>query len=461
MKKQLKSAGLVVPFAALVSASLAQAQAPTTEELDQRIRILERQLELQKEEAETRSKESSSASASDKGFSLKNAKGDYEIRFGALVQADARGYASEVAPGAGPVDTFLFRRIEPTIQGSLGKLIGFRITPNFAPSSVTTSDIYADLKFHPTAALRVGKFKQPVGLENLQGSHALTFAERGLTINLVPNRDIGLQLSGEVAGGTTVYALGVFNGAADGADAASPDANDAKEVAARLFSEPFKNSPGLLQGLGFGVGATYGDKDFNPSGNAAEALPTYKSPGQLNIFTYDAAGVTASGTHQRLAPQLFYYHDSLGLLAEYVRSEQELTRAGNRQDLGNDAWEVTASVVLTGEDASYKGVKPAAPFTVGGPGWGAVELGLRYGVLDIDDTAFADATGTAAGSTRFADPAKQVSEAAAAGVAINWYLTQQAKLAVNYEHTRFDGGAAAGRDRSDEDIVIGRLSLNY
>jgi len=478
MKKGVWQAA-AAPLALVLGTTTVQAAA-TVEELDQRIRVLERQLELQKEDAENKAKDAAVVSASDKGFGFKNAKGDYEIRFGALIQADARWYASEVQPGAGPVDTFVFRRVEPTIQGSLGKLVGFRYTPAFGSgTSFDTTDIYADLKFHPAASVRAGKFKLPVGLENLQSSGALTFAERGLPINLVPNRDQGVQLFGEFAGGTTSYALGVFNGSSDRADAPAADTNDAKEYAARIFSEPFKNDPGFFQGLGVGIAGTYADEDFNPTGNSATALGNARSPGQLAIFAYEGATTTtpalpaaaASGEHIRIAPQARFYRNNFGALAEYVTNKQELTRGANTRDLEHDAWQLQLNYVLTGEDAGYKGIKPKTPFKVGEAGWGAFELALRYGQLDFDDDAFVGTSTIAAGGSaatpplRLADPTKQVSEARAAGLALNWYLTSNAKLALNYEHTRYEGGgggsSAAPADRPDEDVVIGRLQLNY
>ena len=59
--------------------------------------------------------------------------------------------------------------------------------------------------------------------------------------------------------------------------------------------------------------------------------------------------------------------------------------------------------MLTGEDASFRGVvKPDVPFALDG-GWGAFEVTARYGELDVDDAAF----------PVFADPANAASEAAA------------------------------------------------
>ena len=47
-----------------------------------------------------------------------------------------------------------------------------------------------------------------------------------------------------------------------------------------------------------------------------------------------------------------------------------------------------ASYVLTGEDASFDGVKPAHPFDPKSDNWGAFELVGRMSRLDVDSNAF-------------------------------------------------------------------------
>ena len=47
------------------------------------------------------------------------------------------------------------------------------------------------------------------------------------------------------------------------------------------------------------------------------------------------------------------------------------------------------------------------------------------------------------------------------GVGLNWYLSRNLKWQVNYERTSFDGGAAAGADRDDEQAVLTRLQVLF
>lgn len=418
---------------------------PGLADLDQRLRILERKLELQQEEQTAKAKEAPVIAVNDKGASFKSANGDYEVKIRGLLQGDGRFFI-DGAP-AGTNDTFLLRTARPTIEGSLGKLVGFRFTPEFAGDSASIVDAYADLRFDPAYTVRLGKFTSPVGLERLQSSSALSDIERALPSELAPNRDIGVQLQGELAQGRVGYAIGVFNGTVDGRDAVTTNPDNEFEYAGRIFFEPFKNDANAWSGLGFGLGASVGDKQ----GSGANFLPRYRTPGQVQFFNYRAAAL-ADGRNTRFSPQGYYYRNAFGLLAEYIVSKQEVSLGAAHEELSNSAWQATASYVLTGEDASYRGVvKPAHPFNPGAGGWGAFEVVGRYGVLEIDDDAY----------PVFADAAVSSNQATSWTLGLNWYLNSNLKLVLNYLQTRLDGGAAAGADREDEKAVFTRLQVAF
>ncbi|TAJ55703.1 MAG: porin [Nevskiaceae bacterium] len=437
-------------------------------ELEQRLLVLERKLEIQQEEAAAKAKEAPSVTAGDKGFSIKNAKGDAEIRFNAVGQVDGRYFLDD--DGAFR-DGFVTRRLRPTIQGSVGKLVGFRFTPEFAGStgtgdSASIVDAYFDLRFDKAASLRVGKQKGPIGLERLQSGGAISFIERSFPTELAPNRDLGVALFGELANSTVSYTLGIYNGTADGRDVSTAD-DGLKEVAGRLFFEPFKNDYSAFKGLGFGIAGSTGAKDGGGNNN----LPRYRTSGQNQFFAYDGGAaatatapatpaVIADGRHSRYSPQGYFYYNNLGLLAEYIVSDQKLARGGLSQNLKNDAYQFTVSYVLTGEDASYRGVKPSAPYAIGAEGWGALELVARASSLSIDDDAFLGTT-TGATASRLANPNSNARQADSYGIGLNWYLNSNAKLTADYNETRFEGGAAAGADRADEKALFTRLTIQY
>ncbi len=432
------------------AAAAASEGAASLGDLDQRLRVLERRLELKQEEQAAKAKETPSVAVNDKGVALKSASGDYEFKLRALVQGDARFFLDD--DSAPQNDGFLFRRIRPTLEGSLGKRVGFRLTPEFAGDSASIVDAYVDVKLNPAFTLRAGKVKGPIGLERLQSGGGIALIERSFATELAPNRELGVQAQGELAQGRFSYVAGVYNGAPDGRDGASANPDNEFEYAGRVFFEPFKNTPSTWSGLGFGVAGSVGDK----YGAGNNFLPRYRTQGQAQFFNYRST-VAADGEHRRLSPQGYLYRGRFGLLAEYIVSQQELrilggTGAGTRADLENTAWQATASYVLTGEDASYRGVaKPSSPFSPGKGGWGAWELVGRYGELEVDDAAF----------PLFADTAVAARRAKAWTLGVNWYLTSNLKLVVNYLDTRFEGGAAGGADREDEKAVFSRLQVAF
>src|SRR5437868_3788677 len=115
-------------------------------------------------------------------------------------------------------------------------------------------DGFLNVHYLPEFQVQIGKFKPAVGLERLQSGANLLFVERGYPTQLVPNRDVGLQLHGELFSSSLYYQAGIFNGVQDAASGDSDVAtDDHKDVAARLFLEPFKHTEiASLKGLGVG-----------------------------------------------------------------------------------------------------------------------------------------------------------------------------------------------------------------
>ena len=464
----------LLPFAGVAfaqSAPTGDSNAELKREIDdqkQRLAVLERKLEINDEAAKAAATTAPKVTASASRFQIGSADGANFIRLRGVLFVDGRTFGGDSAPET--ADTFLLRSVRPTIEGTFGNIFEYRFTPDFGSGKTVIVDAYAAARFNPGFIVTAGKFKPPVGLERLQAEGDVRFIERALPTALVPNRDIGLQLSGEFGGGVVSYQVGYFNGVTDGnsSDALpTPDveSDTGGDYAARLFFQPFVNSDNFnLRGLGIGVGSTWQDV---PGSAASTYLAAYRSPGQISVFSYranTATGVTpnnatyANGERLRLAPQLYYYRGSFGLLGEYTTVKQDVSRVvgavTHANTLTNKAWQAQFSWFVTGEEESYKGVTPANPYQVGKPGWGAFELVARVQALDIDDAAF---TG---GAASYANPATAVSKATAYGVGVNWYPWTTVRLSLDYERTRFDGGATAG-DRPDEPALLSRFAINF
>jgi phosphate-selective porin OprO/OprP len=257
---------LLLPYA---QQTAAQEAAPTDaaalqqrlDEQEQRLRILERRLELADDAAAATAASAAQVRASATRFSLQSADGANAIRLRGVLHFDGRHFGGDSLPGT--ADTWILRRVRPTVEGTFGNIFDFKFTPDFAGGRTIILDSYVTARFKPWAAIQAGKFKVPVGLERLQSASDIRFIERAFPTSLVPNRDLGVQITGDIAGGVVNYSLGYFNGVTDGASSdngtpADAETDTAGDWAARVFFQPFLNSDSFgLRGLGFGIAGTY------------------------------------------------------------------------------------------------------------------------------------------------------------------------------------------------------------
>ena len=419
------------------------------DQLDQEIRVLQRLREIAADSAAAAAKDRQSATANAKdGFSIKSADGKYSLRFRGYIQSDGRFFPNSEAVPA--VDNLLIRRARPIIEAAVGRYFEFRLMPDFGGTAPAIFDAYWDGKFAPEFTVRAGKFKPPIGLERLQSATDVMFAERGLPTNLVPSRDIGLQIAGDISEGLFAYQVGVFNGVADLANGGD-DLSNAKDFAARVFVQPFKS--GSFRPLGVGIAASTG---FERGSITSVGLPSYRTPGQQTVFRYNSSTTTpannvyADGKRTRIAPQGYYYTGPFGVLGEYVISRNEVNRAGAVAELEHTAWQASGSFFLTGEKNAFRSPMPKRPFDLKEGGFGAIELVARYGELILDEASF----------PTYATITSSAQKAKAAGVGINWHFTRAVKVSLDYERTTFTGGAATG-DREPENAVIGRFQTSF
>ncbi len=445
--------------------------APTVQELEQKILIAERKRELDAEAAEARARAQPQLSIGEQGVSFRSADTNFTLRLRGLVQLDSRTFFKDDEFNEGN-DTFLLRRARPIIEGTVFRDFNYRLQPDFGGSSPQIFDASLTYRLRPELSFTAGKFKGPVGLEQLYPVPALSFNERGLVSSLVPSRNIGVAVSGELAGGRVEYAAGVFNVAGDGRNPDNVDFGDDKEYAGRLFFRPFLPAENKwLKDLGFGVGGSYSQISSNAVGLPATRggrLPGYTTPAGQQFFAYNplAGPVVGDGSFWRVSPQLEYRVGPFGLLGEYAISRHAVYNSTTFRsaDLEHHAWQVAAQWVLTGERASFTGITPSRPFSLSGGGWGAWQLVGRYGQLDIDDGAFQG----------FANPATSASQATSWSVGVNWWLNRNVRLLTSFTHSSFEGGGAPASvldpstflppstvTRRDENALMTRIQLGF
>ena len=251
--------------------------------------------------------------------------------------------------------------VRPTIEAPSPRSTT-SVLPDFGQGRTVIQDAYVNARFKPGAQVQLGKFKAPIGLERLQSANDMRWVQRGFPTSLVTNRDIGLQLAGDLAGGRFSYQAAYLNGSNDGSSSETftdLDINDDKEYALRLFTHPFAESDSFaLRGLGFGSQAPH-----RPGGNATQALcRSSGSPASRRSFAsadgHDGTGIppspTASASASRRSSTL---RGALGVLGEYTEV-RKTCRARSRRLREATATRTPGSSrprTSYGEEASFRG----------------------------------------------------------------------------------------------------------
>lgn len=426
------------------------------QELEQRVKLLERNAELNQEAATDQAQAAPTVSVGADGLEVRSADTNFVFALHGLLQVDSRTFFDD--GGIAGNDGFLLRRARPIFSGTIYRDFDFNFSPDFGGPTVQIFDAYLHYRYQPWLQARIGKFKTPIGLEYLQPDPVTAFNERALPSGLVSGRDVGFQLGGEVNGGTLSYAVGIFNGLGDGRNSGNMDFDDSKEFAGRLFTLPFlQGEVAGLRGLGLGVGGSW--TDYSPA--SATGLPEghgYNTVGQQQFFAYNTTTV-ADGAHWRVAPQGYYYFGPFSLLGEYTLSALKVRQTVapfQSALLRHTGWQVTVGWVLTGEAATFNGVTPRRAFDPRHGNWGAFQIVGRYGELNLDEAAF----------PIYADPAAAARSAQVWTVGLNWYPNKNLTVKTSYARTTFDGGGTgatplAAITRQPEQVFFTRAQLSF
>jgi phosphate-selective porin OprO/OprP len=451
------------------NAKLAQQQATARQvsELDQQVRTIDRKQEIAEQASSEKAKTAPKIEAGPNGFLLSSADGDYKLRVGGYIQADGRYFTTKTR---GNGSTFIIRRVRPILEGTIAKYYDFKFMADFGQGSTTLQDAYIGTNFFKGFRTRTGQFKEPVSLERLQDDRYLTFAERALPVNIVPDRDLGMMFWGDLLGDRLTYQLGVFNGVPDNVATANFDMNNSKDFAGRFLAHPFHGSRlEALDQFGLGLSGTYGDERTSGVGAASitggNVLTNYRTAGQTTFFTW-AAGTVAAGYRYRIAPQANWLYGPWAVQGEWVQETQNLGHTGftavtvgkkseltqPTRPISNQSWQTSIGYMLTGEDNSFTGIKPRHPFDPFKGTWGAFQLAARADQLLVDRQAFTQG---------FASKSTSAREAFEWGAGLNWYLNQNVILYTDYFNTNFIGGNVGGSNKTLESVFYNELEVIF
>jgi phosphate-selective porin OprO and OprP len=105
-------------------------------------------------------------------------------------------------------DQFELRRARLGVKGKFANDFKYEVVGNL-PGTATIDVAFLDWAKYDAVQLRVGKFKQPFGLEQLTSSNNIALMERSYVDQTVPGKKLGVQIMGSPKAGLT-YALSTF-----------------------------------------------------------------------------------------------------------------------------------------------------------------------------------------------------------------------------------------------------------
>jgi len=439
------------------------------------------------------------------GFRLRSASESLELKIGASAHLDGRFYeGSSVAP-----HSFDIRRARIDLQAKLFERLGIRIQAALEDNPYIRNAM-VDLRLWDFLILRVGQMKVPFSSSWLAFDSQVDFLERGAAEPIYPFFDRGAMLWGKLLGERVQYAFGVFAGVGVDIDATKGDIDGQKDIAWRLFLQPFRATPlKLLEGLYLVGNGTWGlgsaaVRRFDTKGMSAA---TYES----QVFrwrTEQILGTNGRNSDQiaalvdsrtRLGAELHFLKGPFTLSAEWtsvdygpvqifhdfyqgskrLKRDPVLEREGRIQNIS-----AFLSLFLTGEEKhldlhGWKQPVPKRPLTLKEHGPGAFELLARFSATFADQALFESQKVAGYAAADFTDPnAKLAGAAVGEGASVtaavlegaptlyevtvgaNWTMNYHLRLMLNYTYLYApDYDATSGTSRHG--IVSGGNSDLY
>lgn len=384
-----------------------------------------------------------------RGFAIETPDENFKLRLSGRLHTDFKAYESS-NPGD---STFYVRRARLCMQGTLYKYFDFKVESEFGKgTSGRLTDGYLNVRYFPQLQLKMGQYKQPFSLEELTSNNWIDFVERSLANNLVPARDVGVMLHGDIFKGIINYGIGIANGYRVNQ---SQDTDDHKDVVGRVVFSPFiRFNNLLLKSLHVGGSFTYGEQESNSDEwwNEGE----FKTAAGTRFLEFND-DVLHDGARSRYGTELSWFLGPFSLKGEWMTLRMDdLWSEGQKEDFRADAGYVSLSYFLTGEQQPFKKgvigrVIPKKNFDPDKKTWGAWQLVARYGFFDAERDIL---------KKGFADPTRYTDRAEAFTLGINWYLNDMVRMMFNYVRTEFDEDILYRNEYIDnEDVFLGRFQL--
>jgi len=364
-----------------------------------------------------------------KGLGIKTADSQFKFGFSGRLHADATYHnnSDSLQKGGNPIkanDGTEIRRARIAFKGTMYNDFNFFTEVDFADNEVSMKDLFLNYSGWDFAQITVGQQKQNISMELQESTNDIMFTERSLinTLTATPfDRAIGLNFKKSDKNWSAqagVYGDSIEANKSNGASATTT-AGEGFGTSTRVTFAPINTPNEVVHIGGFaGYRTTSGNNQFNNVGTAFVHETTHMS----NLKLTDTGTIKQVENVTMFGLELAAMSGPFSIQGEYVKAK--IQREYVLSSLDFDAFYVQAGWTLTGESRSYKGsdgefkrFKPRNKFQAGKPGFGALELAVRY---DESDLTSKDIHG---------------GEEKRATLALNWYLSENVRLMADYSRS--------------------------
>ena len=337
------------------------------------------------------------------------------VNLGGRIHLDAAFYDEDVTElGSGTE----FRRLRLFAAGDIDEAWTYKVQLDFADGDVAIKDAFISYSGLSFGKLKIGNFKAPFSLEELDSSKYNTFMERGMINAFAPSRRVGIGLAN--VRGTNTFNVAVFGD--------SPSDNGGDEgvgVAARYTTAPKLTEHSFVH-LGAAVSFEEPTETGSDGGVRFRARPESHVTSQRLInggTIMDVSNIT------KLGLEAAYVSGGFSAQAEYINTSID----ADGGDVDYDGYYVYASYFPWGGARPYKNglfgrVKASNTW----------EFALRYSNLDLTDTNGGEQNNIT--------------------LAANYYVNPHLRFMANYIMADVEGGINGDEEPS---IFQVRVSMDF
>jgi len=368
------------------------------------------------------------------------ADGAYTMTISGRFHLDAGAYGGIGSTERGYIGTGAangeasFRRLILGVKGTFAKDWGYDLFFNFGNNSPGIYEAALHYKGIKNVDVVWGAIQPIMTLDDTNSSNDITFMERPAATNLA----VGVGASdGRMAFGVTGHGDNFYAGAyytMDSVGKTNKD-HDTQNLVGRVAVAFHPDDASTIH---LGASGTY---SFERPGDAI----TFSDRPEMRIDGGNLKTINASVSNVDnvavYGPEAAFAYGPFRAQAEYY--VYSVSRNTGFSDVDFNAWYVSASWVLTGENykydmkkANFKGVKPADPFSLNTGGFGAWEIAGRYSQADFNDNGIVGG------------------EQDIWTLGLNWYPNNNVRFMLNYNNVDVSDYKSLGQDLKFDQIGL-------